>query len=233
MKIIRLFLFFSFFFCLSKDAFAQSQKPRLEEFVKRQYYHGMPYKIPFDSTDLPRLFEMLHNQDYKEDWGTVISIIGRIKDDSAFKPLLDFIKGETLEEDARYSGGGLVSVTFQAFGYLAQNGNEEIIDYLSKWLNPYYYKEANFKFGKSIDGKDISERLGGAAISALGFSGSPRALNILKSLEFKQNPLRILMDKEWRYSVNNNLQNAIKTNREFQHKGFDVYFGELEAKKNH
>jgi hypothetical protein len=166
-------------------------------FVTSWYPRGVPYAEAhaYGPQAVPELVAMLEDPSLKPHWTRIVTTLGFIEDASAVQPLMDFMKRQkgAISADAFR---GVLSV-LPAIGQIAYRGDPAALKIIKDFVDPNAYKSyrIRFAYGRYHDDA-LGEVLGRMAISALGVSGRPEALALLKGM-LNDPALR----KDWRDNV--------------------------------
>ncbi len=168
---------------------AQVEAASVEEFVRRIYYHGLPYQAAtrYDSSAVPTLVDMLSDERDQPYWPNIVALMGIVGDDTAVDTLESFISAEG--ELVSYERYRAVSTAVVALGYLANRArSDRAIDYLAgglsldswnervQWTSPYHETDAarNVELAQlSIIGLALSGRESGRAALRTLEAGPP------------------------------------------------------------
>ncbi len=199
----------------------------LKTFVTREYIHGIPYEEAkaYGAKVLPELITMLNDKTYENHHVNVVSVMGRIGDKTAIKPLMSFLRSQ--KGEVNYETFITVLSIFQALGFIAQNNNEAL-QILSDWSNPdYVQKNGPVISYKNYKGLEMATLISRLAIQGLGVSGRTEALTLLQDIN---NPAGI---KRLRFNpkLSNDTKSAIELNRQVKTQGVTKTFGK-EGKNN-
>jgi len=167
----------------SDRVFAQTPSVDLRTFVTSTYAHGLPYADAhaYGPEAVPQLVAMLNDRSLEADWAKIVVTLGFIEDASAVQPLMQFMKGQTgpISSDAFRA---ILSV-LPAVGQIAYRGDGTALQIITDFVDPGAYRSYGIDFVYSRYHDDaIGEVLGRADIMALGVSGRPEALALLKQM---------------------------------------------------
>jgi HEAT repeat protein len=211
-------LLFVFLVSIPADpAAAQAPSVDLKTFVTSFYPHGLPYAQAhaYGPQAVPDLAAMLADPSLEPYWVNIVATLGCIEDASAVQPLLDFMKRQQ---------GPIAGSTFRAvlsvlpaLGQIAYGGDSAALKIITDFLDPSAYKSygINFVYSRYHDDA-LGEILGRMAINALGVSGRPEALALLKQM-LNDPTLRL----DWLDKVNE----AIDLNKKMSSLGPENVFG--------
>jgi hypothetical protein len=155
----------------------------LRTFVTSIYAHGLPYADAhaYGPDAVPALVAMLNDRSLEAYWANIVVTLGFIEDASAVQPLMDFMKRQTgpISPDAFRA---ILSV-LPAVGQIAYRGDPTALQIITDFVDPGSYRSYGIDFVYSRYHDDaIGEVLGRANIMALGVSGRPEALALLKQM---------------------------------------------------
>ena len=167
----------------SNRTLAQTTSVDLRTFVTSTYAHGLPYADAhaYGPEAVPQLVAMLNDRSLEADWAKIVVTLGFIEDASAVQPLMQFMKGQTgpISSDAFRA---ILSV-LPAVGQIAYRGDGTALQIITDFVDPGAYRSYGIDFVYSRYHDDaIGEVLGRADIMALGVSGRPEALALLKQM---------------------------------------------------
>ena len=167
----------------SNRTLAQTPSVDLRTFVTSTYAHGLPYADAhaYGPEAVPQLVAMLNDRSLEADWAKIVVTLGFIEDASAVQPLMQFMKGQTgpISSDAFRA---ILSV-LPAVGQIAYRGDATALQIITDFVDPGAYRSYGIDFVYSRYHDDaIGEVLGRADIMALGVSGRPEALALLKQM---------------------------------------------------
>jgi hypothetical protein len=170
-------------FLASNRALAQTPSVDLRTFVTSTYAHGLPYvdAHAYGTDAVPSLVAMLTDRSLEPHWAKIVVTLGFIEDASAVQPLMDFVKQQTgpISSDAFRA---ILSV-LPAVGQIAYRGDPTALQIVMAFVDPGAYRSYGIDFVYSrYHGDAIGEILGRADIMALGVSGRPEALAVLKQM---------------------------------------------------
>lgn len=170
------------------EAGADKHRPDVLSFVRKRYIHGLPYAnaAAFGEGDVPALLKALSDDEDKDYYANIVSVLGLIGSDQAKIGLLDFIS------KARDSSHNSVSyqaslAAIMSVGYVVnRTGDRELIEYLSdlaRGLGKATTEsiEDDEKQGKreiQLDTADVAR----AAIWGLAFGGNKDSRDALRAL---------------------------------------------------
>jgi len=169
----------------------------LKTFVTSWYPRGVPYAEAhaYGPQAVPELVAMLKDPSLEPHWTRIVTTLGFIEDASAVQPLMDFMKRQkgAISADAFR---GVLSV-LPAIGQIAYRGDPAALKIIKDFVDPNAYKSyrIRFAYGRYHDDA-VGEVMGRMAINALGVSGRPEALALLKGM-LNDPALR----KDWRDNV--------------------------------
>jgi len=167
----------------SDRVFAQTPSVDLRTFVTSFYAHGLPYADAhaYGPGAVSELAEMLDDPSLQIHWAKIVAALGFIEDASAVQPLMDFMKRQTgpISSDAFRAILGVLP----AIGQIAYRGDPTALEIITNFVDPAAYQSygINFSYSRYHD-EAIGEVLGRANIMALGVSGRPEALALLKQM---------------------------------------------------
>jgi hypothetical protein len=200
----------------------ESELPSIREFVQPIYIHGVPYDVAsrYDASVVPELTRMLQDKESAQYWPNIVVTLGMIGDESAVKPLLEFLaqgSGEATQEE--YAARSSVLL---ALGYLAnKSGSKEALSFLSESTNPSVW--ARRKVGWSspyMNDEERDKQLSTMAILGLGLSGRPEARETLQRL---QRSSASKSDQGFLESVSDVIETALNDNKVIAEKGMLKY----------
>jgi len=162
---------------------AQTPPVDLSTFVTSTYTHGLPYvdAHAYGADAVPALVAMLNDRSLEPHWAKIVVTLGFIEDPSAVQPLMDFTKRQTgpISSDAFRA---ILSV-LPAIGQIAYRGDPTGFQIVTAFTDPGAYKSYGIDFVYSrYHDEAIGEVLQRADIMALGVSGRPEALDLLKQM---------------------------------------------------
>jgi hypothetical protein len=124
---------------------------------------------------------MLNDPSLEGHWAKIVVTLGFIEDASAVQPLMDFMKRQAgpISSDAFRA---ILSV-LPAVGQIAYRGDPTALQIITAFVDPGAYRTYGIDFVYSRYHDDaIGEVLRRADIMALGVSGRPEALALLKQM---------------------------------------------------
>src|SRR5262252_7393773 len=195
----------------------RAQEPvDLRTFVTSTYSHGLPYvdAHAYGRDAVPSLVAMLNDQSLEPHWAKIVVTLGFIEDPSAVQPLMDFMKRQTgaISSDAFRA---ILSV-LPAVGQIAYRGDPTALEIITAFVDPSAYRSYGIDFVYSrYHDEAIGEVLGRADIMALGVSGRPEALALLKQM---------LADPALRPAWKPEVTNAIDVNQKMSTLGPEQVF---------
>jgi hypothetical protein len=169
----------------------------LRTFVTTMHIHGLPYAEAhaYGPQAVPALVAMLKDPSLEPYWTNIVATLGCIEDASAVEPLMDFMKRQrgTISADAFRA----VLSVLPAIGQIAYRGDAAALKVITDFADPGAYKSYRVRFAYGRYREDtLAEILGRMDIMALGVSGRPEALTLLKRMQSDPN-----LRKEWRDNV--------------------------------
>lgn len=203
----------------STYCWSQVPKTDLKTFVTTTYQHGMPYDEAkaFGPKVIPQLVTMLNDGNYEDYRPNIVSMIGRIGDAKAIKPLKNYLY--SLKGEISYPTFISALAIFQALGYIAQNGNGEALKMLQDWTDPEYYSKSGLSFSYgNYKGSLMGSSISSLAIQGLGISGRPEALSFLKEMDNRKS-------SRHKQKLENSVKSAIKLNNRVKAEGPSKVFG--------
>jgi hypothetical protein len=201
----------------TNPAAAQAPSVDLRTFVTSLHSHGLPYAEAhaYGPQAVPELVAMLWDPSLEPHWTKIVATLGCIEDASAVQPLMDFMRRQQ---------GAISADTFRAvlsvltaIGQIAYRGDPAALKIITDFVDPGAYKSygIGFVYGRYHDAA-LAEVLGRMDIAALGVSGRPEALALLKGM-LNDPALR----KDWR----DNVAEAIDVNVKMRSLGPEKVFG--------
>lgn len=162
---------------------AQTPSVDLRTFVTSTYAHGLPYvdAHAYGADAVPPLVAMLNDRSLEPHWAKIVVTLGFIEDPSAVQPLMDFMKRQTgpISSDAFRA---ILSV-LPAVGQIAFRGDPTALQIVMAFVDPGAYRSYGIDFVYSRYHDDaIGEVLQRADIMALGVTGRPETLDVLKQM---------------------------------------------------
>ena len=163
---------------------AEGESTRVQDFLKRTYFHGIPYDEArsLGPQALPELEVMLHDDSLKPQWRKIVGIIGYIGAPKSFQILHDFMW-------ERFSGV-VDSDTWKALlnvpnvmGTIPDTPNAPVIAYLEQGTNPAFWDSLPWTESYHEMHGDLGVVLSRVSINGLACTGAQRAKVILKRLE--------------------------------------------------
>jgi hypothetical protein len=200
---------FAFLLFLPSDrALAQTPSADLKTFVTSFYAHGLPYTDAhaFGPEAVGELVAMLKDPSLEAHWAKIVATLGFIEDASAVQPLMDFMKRQTgpITSDAFRAILGVLP----AIGQIAYRGDPTALEIITNFVDPGAYRSYGIDFIYSRYHDDaIGEVLGRADIMALGVSGRPEALALLRRMG--NDPA---LRQAWQSEVTNAIDLNVKMN---------------------
>lgn len=201
---------------------AQVEAASVEEFVRRIYYHGLPYQAAtrYDSSAVPTLVNMLSDERDQPYWPNIVALLGIVGDDAAVDTLESFIEADG--ELVSYERYRAASTAVVAFGYLANRArSDRAIDYLAgglspdswddrvQWTSPYHETNA----ARNVELAQLS-------IIGLALSGRESGLAALRNLQAGPPDSPVMA------AAGGLLAEAIEAHGEIGEKGLDGYYSE-------
>lgn len=158
----------------------------VREFVRRTYFHGVPYDqaSQYGRAAVPVLAAMLKDAKEAPYWSNVAITLCMIGDESAAKPVIEFID-EGAEAELSASDYAAKSNAVMALGYLVNKcQSRDAFTYLKASLRPGIGAERKIKWlgpaQTSAAARD--QALSKKAILGLALCGTPEAAEFLRSL---------------------------------------------------
>jgi hypothetical protein len=159
---------------------------------------------------------MLEDSSLEPHWVTIVATLGCLRDESAVQPLMAFLKRQqgNISADAFRAALGVLP----AIGQIASGGNTVALTIITDFTNPSACKSygVGFVYGR-YHNDALAEVLGRMAINALGLSGQPKALKLLKRMGNAPT-----LRKDWL----DNVEEAISLNERVRSLGPAKAFGE-------
>lgn len=171
-------------FAANVPTVAQGSSVDLRTFVTSTYAHGLPYvdAHAYGSDAVPSLVAMLADRSIESHWAKIVVTLGFIEDPSAVQPLMDFMKAQKGEISSDVFRA-ILSV-LPAIGQIAYRGDPTALQIVTAFVDPGAYRSYGIDFVYSRYHDDaIGEVLQRADIMALGVSGRPEALDLLKQMQ--------------------------------------------------
>ncbi len=196
---------------------AQVPPVDLRTFVTSLHSHGLPYSEAhaYGPQAVPDLVAMLRDPALEPHWTKIVATLGCIEDASAVQPLMDFMRRQQGEISADAFRAVLSVLT--AIGQIAYRGDPPALKIITDFVDPGAYTSYGIGFVYSRYHDDaLAEVLGRMDIMALGESGRPEALALLKGM-LNDPALR----KDWR----DNVTEAIDLNVKMSSLGPEKVFG--------
>jgi len=201
----------------ANPAGAQAPPTDLRSFITAAHAHGLPYAQAhaYGPAAVPELVAMLSDPSLEPHWTKVVAALGCIEDASAVQPLMDFMK--------RYQGPVSADIlravlsVLPALGQIAYRGDPTALNIITDFADPGAYLKygIGFAYGR-YSGATLVEVLGPMDIMALGVSGRPEALALLK---------KMLDDPAFRQDWRPNVTEAIEVNGKMSTLGPEKVFG--------
>jgi hypothetical protein len=164
-------------------AAAQAPSADLRTFVTAPHLHGLPYAKAhaYGPNAVPELVTMLRDPFFEPHWAKIVAMLGCIEDASAVQPLMDFMKRPQGEVSASTFRAVLSVLT--ALGQIAYGGDPTALKIITDFVDSAAYKSyaIRFTYGRYRD-EALADILGRMDIMALGVSGRPEALALLKGM---------------------------------------------------
>jgi len=164
-------------------AAAQAPSVDLTTFVTSLYAHGLPCTEAhaYGPQAVPDLVAMLADPSLEPHWVNVVATLGCIGDASAVDPLMAFMKRQQgpVSVDAFRAVLGVLP----AIGQIAYGGDAAALRIITEFVDAGACKSYGIAlaYGRYHDDA-LAELLGRMAINALGVSGRPEALALLKKM---------------------------------------------------
>jgi HEAT repeat protein len=163
--------------------YAKSERVDLRTFVTSWYVHGLPcgQAHAYGPEAVPELVAMLDDPVLEPHWTKVVATLGCIRDASAVEPLMAFLQrqqGEVSADAFRASLGVLLAI-----GQIAAGGDKTALAIVTDFVHSDGCAEHGVGLAYARYRDDaLSEVMGRMAINALGLSGRPQALALLKRM---------------------------------------------------
>jgi hypothetical protein len=156
----------------------------LASFVRGSWEHGIPYTEAraFGPEALPYLREWLKADPLREQWTTIVWMIGYIGQPEDFETLREFLEDRFTGEVDGATFNALISA-IHVMGHVAVS-SDKAMAYLRSATNPNYFQKIKWTHETS-DVRDLHVLLSKLAINALGTTGRPEAEQILKDIQRK------------------------------------------------
>jgi hypothetical protein len=208
------------FLVFTPTYFAAAQVPSMDlrTFVTAQHIHGLPYAEAhaYGPRAVPELVAMLKDPSLEPHWTNIVATLGCIGDASAVQPLMDFMKRQhgTISADVFRA----VLSVLTAIGQIAYHGDPAALKIITDFADPGAYKSygIDFVYGR-YHGDALGEILARMDIRALGESGRPEALALLKGM---RNDLALRKERR------DNVTEAIDINEKMSRLGPEKVFVE-------
>jgi hypothetical protein len=208
---------------------AASQAPDIRTFVRQVYIEGVPFQEVerFNAaTAVPVLLEMLADAKEEEHWPNVVVTLGMLGDVRAVDPLIQFVEKEargTLSQ-AHYIAK---TSAVMSLGYIVNKGkSDKALAYLTAGLDPDVWTQRGIKWSSPYhpNQADLRRQLITMSILGLGLSGTPKAVEVLRSYgRTAATPQAKRMRAELP-NVDDILQEALKANERIARSGLAEYY---------
>lgn len=159
----------------------------VQEFARRTYFEGVPYEqaSQYGRAAVPVLVAMLKDQKEAAHWSTVAITLCMIGDETAAKPVIEFIN-KGVEGELSPTEYAAKSNALMALGYLVNKSqSREAFAYLKASLKPGVWVERNIQWSCAAQVNEAArdQALCKKAILGLALCGTPEAAEALRSLQ--------------------------------------------------
>ncbi|TDI46679.1 MAG: hypothetical protein E2P02_04635 [Acidobacteria bacterium] len=194
----------------------------VEEFVRRIYYHGLPFEAAtrYDGLAVPTLVDMLSDERDEPYWANIVALLGIVGDDATVDTLESFIGAD--EEPVSPEWYRAASTAVVAFGYLANRaGSDRAIDYLAGGLSPDNWND-RVQWTSPFHETNADRNVELAQLSIIGLALSGRESGLAALRDLQAGP----PDSEIMAAAGGLLAEAIEAHGEIGEKGLDGYYSE-------